>query len=229
MRSAATGESIAIPVGEGQIDADLRIPERAAGLVMFAHGSGSSRFSTRNRFVAGFLEANGFGTLLLDLLTREEEAIDVHTREFRFDIDRLARRVVLATDWAQNRQDLQALPVGYFGASTGAAAALVAAAGRPGVVRAIVSRGGRPDLANGGDTACAGQSQVHQGHVRLMFFVQQHGVLSGTGLGNDFHIGPRVDNGGHADAHQGMVVNDHNANLARSGMCGWVHRFSPPS
>jgi len=147
--SAATGESIAIPVAQGQIEADLRIPERAAGLVMFAHGSGSSRFSTRNRFVAGFLEANGFGTLLLDLLTREEEAIDVHTREYRFDIDRLARRVVLATDWAQNRKDLRSLPVGYFGASTGAAAALVAAAERPDVVRAIVSRGGRPDLADG--------------------------------------------------------------------------------
>ena len=147
--SAATGESIAIPVAQGQIEADLRVPERAAGLVMFAHGSGSSRFSTRNRFVAGFLEANGFGTLLLDLLTREEEAIDIHTREFRFDIDRLARRVVLATDWVQNRKDLQPLPVGYFGASTGAAAALVAAAARSGVVRAIVSRGGRPDLANG--------------------------------------------------------------------------------
>jgi len=147
--SAATGESIAIPVAQGQIEADLRVPERAAGLVMYAHGSGSSRFSTRNRFVAGFLEANGFGTLLLDLLTREEEAIDIHTREFRFDIDRLARRVVLATDWVQNRKDLQPLPVGYFGASTGAAAALVAAAARSGVVRAIVSRGGRPDLANG--------------------------------------------------------------------------------
>jgi putative phosphoribosyl transferase len=149
MRSAATAESIAIPVGKGQIEADLRIPERATGLVMFAHGSGSSRFSTRNRFVAGFLDANGFGTLLLDLLTREEEAIDIHTREYRFDIDRLARRIVLATDWAQNRNDLQSLPVGYFGASTGAAAALVAAAGRPDVVRAIVSRGGRPDLADG--------------------------------------------------------------------------------
>jgi putative phosphoribosyl transferase len=149
MRSAATAESIAIPVGKGQIEADLRIPERATGLVMFAHGSGSSRFSTRNRFVAGFLDANGFGTLLLDLLTREEEAIDIHTREYRFDIDRLARRIVLATDWAQNRNDLHSLPVGYFGASTGAAAALVAAAGRPDVVRAIVSRGGRPDLADG--------------------------------------------------------------------------------
>jgi len=149
MRATAIGESIAIPVGQGQIEADLRIPERATGLVMFAHGSGSSRFSTRNRFVAGFLEAHGFGTLLLDLLTREEEAIDIHTREYRFDIDRLAQRVVLATDWAQNRKDLQSLPVGYFGASTGAAAALVAAAGRPDVVRAIVSRGGRPDLADG--------------------------------------------------------------------------------
>jgi len=148
MRTAAILESIAIPVGQGQIEADLRIPERATGLVMFAHGSGSSRFSTRNRFVAGYLEAHGFGTLLLDLLTREEEAIDIHTREYRFDIDRLARRVVLATDWAQNRKDLQSLPVGYFGGSTGAAAALVAAAGRPRVVRAIVSRGGRPDLAN---------------------------------------------------------------------------------
>jgi putative phosphoribosyl transferase len=149
MSVSAIGESVALPVGQGQIEADLRIPERATGLVMFAHGSGSSRFSTRNRFVAGFLEANGFGTLLLDLLTREEEAIDIHTREYRFDIDRLAQRVVLATDWAQNRKDLQSLPVGYFGASTGAAAALVAAAGRPDVVRAIVSRGGRPDLADG--------------------------------------------------------------------------------
>jgi putative phosphoribosyl transferase len=149
MRSAAAGESVAIPLGQGQIQADLRIPERATGLVRFAHGSGSSRFSTRNRVVAGFLGANGFGTLLLDLLTREEEAIDVHTREYRFDIDRLARRVVLATDWAQSRKDIESLPVGYFGASTGAAAALVAAAERPHIVRAVVSRGGRPDLADG--------------------------------------------------------------------------------
>jgi pimeloyl-ACP methyl ester carboxylesterase len=149
MRSAAIGESIAIPVDQGQIEADLRVPEQAAGLVMFAHGSGSSRFSTRNRIVAEFLEANGLGTLLLDLLTREEEGIDVQTREYRFDIDRLARRVVLATDWAQNRKHLQSLPIGYFGASTGAAAALVAAAERPHIVRAVVSRGGRPDLAEG--------------------------------------------------------------------------------
>src|SRR6266446_3215833 len=147
MPSIPVEESIAIRLSSSAsarqdvIEADLRIPERATGLVIFAHGSGSSRFSRRNRAVAGFLEANGFGTLLLDLLTREEEAIDVHTSEYRFDIDRLARRVVLATDWAQNRHDLQSLPIGYFGASTGAAAALIAAAERPEIVRAVVSRG----------------------------------------------------------------------------------------
>jgi putative phosphoribosyl transferase len=147
MRSVAAGESIVIRVVEGDIGADLRVPERASGLVIFAHGSGSSRFSSRNRAVAEFLEARGFGTLLLDLLTREEEAIDVHTREYRFDIDRLGRRVVLATDWAQNRPDLKRLPIGSFGASTGAAAALIGAAERPNATRAVVSRGGRPDLA----------------------------------------------------------------------------------
>jgi pimeloyl-ACP methyl ester carboxylesterase len=149
MPKTAIGESIVIPLRQGQIEADLRVPERATGLVMFAHGSGSSRFSTRNRVVGEFLEANGFGTLLLDLLTREEEAIDVHTRAYRFDIDRLAERVVLATAWAQDREDLKSLPIGYFGASTGAAAALIAAAQRPHIVRAVVSRGGRPDLADG--------------------------------------------------------------------------------
>ena len=147
MRSATAGESIVIPVAEGRIEADLRVPERAMGLVVFAHGSGSSRFSSRNRAVAEFLEASGFGTLLLDLLTGDEESVDIRTREYRFDIDLLGRRVVLATDWAQNRQDLRQLPIGYFGASTGAAAALIGAAARPRVVRAVVSRGGRPDLA----------------------------------------------------------------------------------
>jgi dienelactone hydrolase len=147
MRGVAAGESIVIPVVEGQIAADLRVPERAIGLVIFAHGSGSSRFSSRNRAVAESLEARGCGTLLLDLLTRDEEAIDVQTREYRFDIDRLGRRVVLATDWAQQRADLKRLPIGSFGASTGAAAALIGAAERPAVTRAVVSRGGRPDLA----------------------------------------------------------------------------------
>lgn len=142
-------ESIAIPIEGGQqIGADLLVPDRSTGLVVFAHGSGSSRFSSRNRAVAEFLHRRGLGTLLVDLLTREEEVVDVQTREYRFDIDRLATRVVTATDWIGRRDDLLRLPVGYFGASTGAAAALMAAADRPSVVRAVVSRGGRPDLAD---------------------------------------------------------------------------------
>jgi putative phosphoribosyl transferase len=140
-------ESIVIPVPRGRIEADLRVPDRATGLVVFAHGSGSSRLSQRNRAVADFLHARSFGTLLLDLLTSEEDAVDRLTGEYRFDIDRLGARVVLATDWIQARADLRLLPMGYFGASTGAAAALIAATARPEAVRAVVSRGGRPDLA----------------------------------------------------------------------------------
>jgi len=147
MRNVAAGESIVIPVAGGQIEADLRLPDSATGLVIFAHGSGSSRFSSRNRSVAEALEGHGFGTLLLDLLTREEESVDVRTQEYRFDIDLLGWRVIRATDWTQDRPDLLHLPIGYFGASTGAAAALIGAAARPQVVRAVVSRGGRPDLA----------------------------------------------------------------------------------
>jgi dienelactone hydrolase len=145
---AIVAESIVIPIERGQqIEADLNVPDRAAGLVVFAHGSGSSRFSSRNRTVAESLQRRGLGTLLLDLLTREEEKVDIHTREYRFDIDRLGTRVVVAADWIGKREDLMRLPIGTFGASTGAAAALIAAAERPAAVRAVVSRGGRPDLA----------------------------------------------------------------------------------
>ena len=132
------------------IEGDLAVPADAAGLVIFAHGSGSSRFSRRNRVVADLLLDGGFATLLLDLLTRKEEAVDQHTGQFRFDIQRLAERVVAAIDWAGEQRALAALPIGCFGASTGAAAALTAAAARPARVRAVISRGGRPDLA--GDT-----------------------------------------------------------------------------
>jgi dienelactone hydrolase len=117
------------------------------GVVVFAHGSGSSRFSSRNRFVASVLEQAGLATLLMDLLTRDEEVVDQLTAHLRFDIELLAERLVAATDWLAEQDDTTDLPIGYFGASTGAAAALVAAAERPEVVRAIVSRGGRPDLA----------------------------------------------------------------------------------
>lgn len=138
---------VQIRVGAALIDGDLTIPDRAFGLVVFAHGSGSSRFSRRNRAVAETLQDGGLATLLLDLLTRDEEAIDLQTREYRFDIDRLGHRVVAAIDWASGESGVSGLPVGCFGASTGAAAALIAAAERPDVVRAVISRGGRPDLA----------------------------------------------------------------------------------
>jgi dienelactone hydrolase len=139
---------VRIESADAVLDADLRVPQRAAGLVIFAHGSGSGRFSPRNRAVAGVLEAAGFATVLCDLLTKQEEAEDLHTREHRFDIPLLGRRVIDAVDWAQAQPELRALPVATFGASTGAAAALIAAAERPGLVRAVISRGGRPDLAD---------------------------------------------------------------------------------
>jgi putative phosphoribosyl transferase len=147
MPKHASPEAVRVEVGNAAIYGDLHVPDRASGLVIFAHGSGSSRFSRRNRQVASVLDGAQFGTFLLDLLTPDEEAVDERTRQYRFDIDLLGRRVVGATDWAQTRPDLR-LPVIYFGASTGAAAALIAAAARPSIVRAVISRGGRPDLAD---------------------------------------------------------------------------------
>ena len=141
------GMAVTIPAGDALVQGDLMVPPAPAGLVIFAHGSGSSRFSVRNRSVAEVLQHAGFATLLLDLLTPAEEAVDVYTREYRFDIERLGRRVVAAVDWALPEPRLAGLPVGCFGASTGAAAALIAAAERPAEVGAVVSRGGRPDLA----------------------------------------------------------------------------------
>lgn len=139
--------AVQIPDGNVLLEADVRLPGEAAGLIVFAHGSGSSRHSRRNREVAEALDAAGFATLLLDLLTLQEEALDQFTREYRFDIPRLGRRVIAAIDWAATRDDLRDLRIGCYGASTGAAAALVAAAERPGRTAAVVSRGGRPDLA----------------------------------------------------------------------------------
>jgi dienelactone hydrolase len=126
---------------------DLAVPTNAQGVIVFAHGSGSSRLSSRNRFVARVLQQARLATLLLDLLTAEEEQIDLRTRQLRFDIDLLARRLVEATEWLAGDVSVGGLPVGYFGASTGAAAALIAAAELPDSTRAVVSRGGRPDLA----------------------------------------------------------------------------------
>jgi putative phosphoribosyl transferase len=139
---------VRVEIGETVLNGDLTLPAEPRGLVIFAHGSGSSRHSSRNRAVAEVLQHGHCGTLLLDLLTRQEEAVDDRTSEFRFDIPLLAERVAGAVDWASAHQATEDLRVGLFGASTGAAAALIAAAQRPSRVAAVVSRGGRADLAN---------------------------------------------------------------------------------
>jgi putative phosphoribosyl transferase len=138
-----------IRVGTGGVilEGGLAVPDGARGVVLFAHGSGSSRHSPRNRFVAEALREGALATLLLDLLTPEEEAVDARTRQLRFDIALLAERLVGAIDWLAQQTAVRGLPVGLFGASTGCGAALVAAAERPDAVGAVVSRGGRPDLA----------------------------------------------------------------------------------
>jgi len=135
------------------LEGSLSLPEHPRGVVLFAHGSGSSRHSPRNQFVAQLLHEAGFATLLIDLLTMQEEEQDRYTGRFRFDIELLSRRVVGATDWLTANPTTAHLKIGYFGASTGAAAALVAAAARPTAVGAVVSRGGRPDLAGSHLTA----------------------------------------------------------------------------
>ena len=140
-------KTVSIPIGRERIEGTLCLPEEAIGLVLFAHGSGSSRFSTRNRHVASVLEQSGLATLLIDLLTEEEERADSSSGLLRFDIQLLARRVEAATAWLQGEESVEGLALGYFGASTGAAAAIVADSKRPEPVAAIVSRGGRPDLA----------------------------------------------------------------------------------
>jgi dienelactone hydrolase len=138
---------VQIPAAGVILDGDLVDPPGAAGVVVFAHGSGSSRHSPRNRMVAARLQAAGYATLLMDLLTPEEEQLDNRTRTFRFDIPRLASRLVGAIRWLRDRPDTGQLPVVLFGASTGAAAALIAAAEVPNQVQLVISRGGRPDLA----------------------------------------------------------------------------------
>jgi putative phosphoribosyl transferase len=139
--------TVRVAVASLELEGQLALPPRAGGIVLFAHGSGSSRHSPRNRFVAEALQAAGLATLLIDLLTAEEEVVDARTGRLRFDIGLLGNRLVGATDWLQEYPDSRQLRIGYFGASTGTAAALVAAATRPETVHTIVSRGGRADLA----------------------------------------------------------------------------------
>ena len=145
--SRAEESTLLIPVGGAELEGDLVLPSGAQGLVVFAHGSGSSRKSSRNRFVAQALGARGLGTLLFDLLTLDEERRDALDARLRFDIPLLANRLGDVTDWLEKQAATRGLQLGYFGASTGAAAALIAASRRPRSIHAVVSRGGRPDLA----------------------------------------------------------------------------------
>lgn len=140
-------QSIAIDLGAaGSLIGDLTMLANPVGLVLFAHGSGSSRFSPRNQFVASRLNKSGLATLLIDLLTAKEEELDQFTRQFRFDIGLLSRRLLIAIDWL-GKNGAASLPVGLFGASSGSASAIIASAVKPNIVKAVVSRGGRPDLA----------------------------------------------------------------------------------
>jgi putative phosphoribosyl transferase len=145
-QASATRE-VRIPAGNAWLYGDLVIPTGFAGLVLFAHGSGSGRHSSRNRQVAQRLQEAGIATLLFDLLTAQEEQVDLHTREHRFDIPLLTGRMQEATEWVSSQQELRHAPIGYFGASTGSAAAIIAAARLGERIAAVVSRGGRPDLA----------------------------------------------------------------------------------
>ncbi len=138
---------VQVAAGSVTLEGNLTIPVGAPGIVLFAHGSGSSRHSPRNRYVAETLQAAGLATLLIDLLTAQEEILDNQTKQLRFDISLLAERLIGATDWLEQNPDTRNLRIGYFGASTGAGGSLVAAAARPDAVIAVVSRGGRPDLA----------------------------------------------------------------------------------
>ena len=139
--------TITVRAGEVNLEGLLTLPQSAKGLVVFVHGSGSSRFSSRNQYVATTMNQAGLATLLFDLLTPEENEIDDITREYRFDIESLSQRTIATIDWLREHPQLKNLPIGLFGASTGAAAALNAAKHRPGEVKCVVSRGGRPDLA----------------------------------------------------------------------------------
>jgi len=147
MNPGADGGLVRVPAAGVMLEGNLAIPPRASGIVLFAHGSGSSRHSPRNRAVARALNEGGLATLLVDLLTPAEESLDEQTGHLRFDIGLLADRLVDAADWLIANEETRSLPIGLFGASAGGGAALVAAAQRPNTVRAVVSRGGRPDLA----------------------------------------------------------------------------------
>ena len=212
----ATRKQVTVADGDVALPGDLTVPDDPSGLVLFAHGSGSSRRSPRNRAVASSLNEAGFGTLLFDLLTADEERADERTGELRFDIPLLARRLTMAVDWLDgNEERAGQLPCGLFGASTGAAAALVTAGARPGRVRAVVSRGGRPDLAGPllGDVRAPVLLIVGGADVQVLAL--NEAVLGDLPEGSDLAVVPGA---GHLFAEPGAI--DQVATLA----AGWFTR-----
>jgi putative phosphoribosyl transferase len=188
-REPEAGE-VRLVVPRAHLTGNLEIPDPVQGLVIFAHGSGSSRKSPRNQFVARQLREAGMATLLIDLLTPEEEALDIERGHLRFDIAFLAGRLLAATDGVERRDLVGGLPLGYFGASTGAAAALLAAAERGGLVRAVVSRGGRPDLAGAALHRVTAPTLLVVGGNDIEVLELNRAALAGLRCEKDLHIVP---------------------------------------
>ncbi|MBK1707327.1 dienelactone hydrolase family protein [Halochromatium glycolicum] len=178
---------VGVPIEGGELPGFLDLPQQASGLVLFAHGSGSSRFSRRNQAVADVLYRGGIATLLFDLLTPNEHEVDQHTAELRFNISLLVERLVRGVDWATADPRTSALPLGLFGASTGAAAALGAAAQRPQPVRALVSRGGRPDLAG------EALAEVEQPTLLIVGSLDQQVLEMNRSAARKMHIEPKIE------------------------------------
>jgi dienelactone hydrolase len=203
-----------------ELRGDLALPPRALGMVVFAHGSGSGRHSPRNRHVAAVLEQAGFGSLLMDLLTEDEEQVDRVTARLRFDVDLLARRLVEATRWLQESGSAPELPIGYFGASTGAAAAFIAAAERPDGIRAIVSRGGRPDLAMDHLRRVAAPSLLIVGELDRRVIIMNRTALSELRGERQLVIVPGAT---HLFEEPGAL------DVVAKQAAAWFRRYLPPS
>ena len=213
---AATSKRVTVASSDVALPGELTIPDDPSGLVLFAHGSGSSRRSPRNQAVAARLNAAGFCTLLFDLLTADEERLDARTGEVRFDIPLLARRLTLAVDWLEaSAERVSQLPFGLFGASTGAAAALATAGARPGRVRAVVSRGGRPDLAGPLPAGLRAPVLLIVGGADTQVLALNEAILGDLPDGSDLVVIPGA---GHLFAEPGAI--DQVAALA----AGWFTR-----
>ncbi|WP_433272340.1 dienelactone hydrolase family protein [Actinosynnema sp. CS-041913] len=208
-------EDVRIPLDVARLDARLSMPTRNSGVVVFAHGSGSGRHSPRNRHVAELLQREHLGTVLLDLLTPDEERRDAETRELRFDIPVLAGRLAAVVDWLADQVATGNHPIGLFGASTGAAAALVAAAERPAAVRAVVSRGGRPDLAGDALTRVLAPTLLIVGERDEEVVELNRQAARRLGAGGELEVVPGA---GHLFEEPGAL--DH---VARSA-ARWFHR-----